>query len=249
MRFLVRGDSSGRVLLAGRNLKDPRTPASRSAKSNRSLAEHPRLASARWRRDLEQYRSALAQLYDAVGAVSGLDLIIDSSKRPSHVAVVGQAIGGSTVAMVHLVRDSRAVAFSLGRHKRKTDSSEPEAMMQRMSAVAAARSWNRSNLLAEYVARRVPASVRVRYEDLVTDPGSTMDLMAEMLGTKVVSARPVSGAELHLSVAHTVSGNPMRLTRGPVELRGDDEWVRAMDPVDKRAVTRRTWPLLRRYGY
>jgi hypothetical protein len=52
-----------------------------------------------------------------------------------------------------------------------------------------------------------------------------------------------------LGVNHTVLGNPMRFDQGEVVIRRDDRWRTQMVPADRRIVTRRTWPLLLRYGY
>jgi hypothetical protein len=52
-----------------------------------------------------------------------------------------------------------------------------------------------------------------------------------------------------LAPTHSVKGNPDRFRTGPIEIRLDDEWRRAMRPRDRRVVTALTWPLLLRYGY
>ena len=53
---------------------------------------------------------------------------------------------------------------------------------------------------------------------------------------------------IRLGVNHTVAGNPSRLDR-TVDLRLDDEWTRAMDTTDCRAVAALTSPLKERYHY
>ena len=216
---------------------------------NRCIPLHrvPLAAPPSWRRDREDYRTVVSRVYEAVSMVSGSDLLIDSSKRPAHAAMLNGRIGQRPVVLIHLVRDSRAVAFSLAKHKRKSDSNNSEAMMQRMDPVAVARSWNRSNVLAEFVARSGVRNVLLRYEDVVSHPVAAMDSIAEALGLPDPDTRQIE--DLHFASAHTVSGNPMRLRTGSVELKVDLEWVEAMSETNRRAVTRRTLLLLRRYGY
>jgi hypothetical protein len=48
---------------------------------------------------------------------------------------------------------------------------------------------------------------------------------------------------------HTISGNPMRLRTGEVELKPDLEWITAMPFTQHLVVTALTAHSLRRYGY
>ena len=48
---------------------------------------------------------------------------------------------------------------------------------------------------------------------------------------------------------HTVAGNPIRFTRGPLEIRADAEWQALMPARQRAVVTGLTWPLLWRYGF
>jgi hypothetical protein len=52
-----------------------------------------------------------------------------------------------------------------------------------------------------------------------------------------------------LPPAHTIDGNPMRYSTGPVHLRPDDAWRTGLPDADRRLVERITAPLRRRYGY
>src|SRR5215467_1594185 len=71
----------------------------------------PLLRSARYQKRLSDYASTLKQIYQSVHKVSGSDFIVDSSKVPQYAWVLAEA-QGLELHMVHLVRDSRATAFS-----------------------------------------------------------------------------------------------------------------------------------------
>jgi hypothetical protein len=70
-----------------------------------------------------------------------------------------------------------------------------------------------------------------------------------MLGKSSLKVDLTADREVFLDVCHTVDGNPVRLRRGLVPLKNDDEWETAMDLRTKVAVTSMTLPLLLRYGY
>jgi hypothetical protein len=138
--------------------------------------------------------------------------------------------------VVHLVRDSRAVAYSWTRQRVRPEIHWKVEYMRRRSPFLTARRWVQYNALLEVLARRVPCSVRVRYEDLAADPEGTITSLAGPM-------RPTSG-----EVAHMVSGNPMRFDEErPV--RADTAWTTEMPAADRRLVTTVTAPLLARYGY
>jgi hypothetical protein len=59
----------------------------------------------------------------------------------------------------------------------------------------------------------------------------------------------VDGSRLVLGAHHSVGGNPMRFSRGTVEVRLDDAWRDALPARDRRIVTVLTWPLLVAYRY
>ena len=70
-----------------------------------------KLRSRAYRRELRSYAALLENLYSAVRDVSDSDIVVDSSKVPQYAWVLAEA-EEIELHMVHLVRDSRATAFS-----------------------------------------------------------------------------------------------------------------------------------------
>jgi hypothetical protein len=52
-----------------------------------------------------------------------------------------------------------------------------------------------------------------------------------------------------LAPNHTVMGNPMRMSSGPLALKADMAWQEQFPRWPRTQVTLLTWPLLLRYGY
>lgn len=196
----------------------------------------------------EQARSAystmLVGVLREVQRLTSSSVLVDSSKQPAHGAVL-DACPDVRVTTVHLVRDSRAVAFSTSRRKRKPDVHLREAWMTQLSPRLSAERWVKSNLKAELLGRRGGNYLRLRYEDLIASPADAVESILRLgPGTAGTGDAPV-----RVPVAHTVSGNPMRFEQGDLTLRLDDEWRQAMPRQDRRLVTALTAPLLLRYGY
>jgi hypothetical protein len=186
------------------------------------------------------------RLYQALAAVSGAQVIVDSTKSP----VYGRLLGldpALDVRVVHLVRDSRGVAHSWVRLKagpgRRAD-------VESRPTRTVARFWILNNLGAELFCRPFPQRYRrLHYEELVRRPRESLGRIVELAGEGPRALPLTDERTLRLGATHSVKGSPVRLQQGAVALRLDDEWRRAMPRADRRLTTALTWPLLLRYGY
>ena len=211
------------------------------------------LASAQWRRDLADYVSYYERLYAAARAVSGCEVVLDSSKQASlpFCLATSRAID---LRVIHCVRDSRAVAFSQASQVERPEAQGDQSkQMHRLAPGASAFYWMLHNAEVDLFGRLRHRLLRLRYEDWVADLGPSLEKVRRFAGVATSEAgQPAvtpDGQEVELGASHTCSGNPMRFTRGTVQLRSDDRWRRQMTARDARLVTALTWPLLRRYGY
>lgn len=194
---------------------------------------------------LSDYIGHLQRVCQAISDISGAKTIVDSSKLPSYCYLLTR-LSGMDVQLLHLVRDSRAVAFSFMRKKRKLEIHDREEYMRRFSSMRSARDWNILNLGMEMLRRSSTRFDLVRYEDLVTDPRSELSRILEYSGATIDI--PKNG-EVPIQTSHTVAGNPLRFTDGTICVRPDDEWRERMRRAHYNLVTWLTWPLLMRYGY
>lgn len=202
---------------------------------------------------LDEYLTYCTRLYDAVQAVSGCEAIADSSKNASFAFCL-RASRRLDLRVVHVVRDSRAVAHSWTRKKAR-DEPAGKRLLPRLGPARAACRWCYQNAAFQLLAAMGTPTLRVRYEDLVSAPRETLAEVAQFAGLEI---RPEQLSFIHaaqsgywadLSTSHTGSGNPMRFQTGRTRIRMDDEWRTAMAPNHRRTVTAITAPLLRRYGY
>lgn len=205
--------------------------------------------SSRYRRDLEAYLDRLGRLYRAIADVSGGSVIVDSSKHAS-TAFLLRRLPSVRLRVIHLVRDSRGVAFSLMKEVRRPEAAAG-SMMFRASPLRSAAEWVSFNALLGLLRLLGTPTTVVRYEDLVRDPRRVLARILAEGGRQVSSADLsfVQGANVSLGVDHTVAGNPMRFRHEPLELRVDDVWRTSMDRRARVLTTALTWPLLAAYGY
>ncbi len=194
-----------------------------------------------------EYTRAVRALHRAIAATTDAHVLVDISKEPIEGLML-RARPQVPHALIHMVRDPRAVMHSWTRVKRWPDGRTPE--MRRYAPRSSALRWVAYNLLAEYVRRSPDAgpSLVVRYEDLVADPNAVLRTIGTLLG-EPVEELTIEDDVVTLPPGHVLGANPGKFTAEPVHLREDDEWRHLMPARHRALGTVLTLPLLRRYRY
>jgi hypothetical protein len=198
----------------------------------------------------DRYLALLARLYAAVAEVSGRRLLVDASKHASHAFLV-RRLPGVDLRLVHLVRDSRGVAFSWTKRTRRAEVAAGDALMATESPLRLSGRYLGYNLLFHLLGRLGVPGLRLRYESLVRDPAG------ELARVLALAGRPPAAGELgfvgdgwvELAPGHALAGNPMRFRSGRVPLAVDEEWRGRLRRRHRLLTLASTWPLLLRYGY
>jgi hypothetical protein len=197
-----------------------------------------------------EYCNYARRVYTGVARVSGANTIIDNSHDISPALLLGRT-RGVRGHIIHLVRDSRGVVFSLAKYVARAEADSASAYMTRYAPGRASMEWVAANLPYHLIRSRSLRTLRVRYESLVTSPATELGRIVEFLGGKGADV-PLSIYEadsIEIAPNHMISGNPHRLDRKRIELRLDDEWRVAMKPADRMLTTILTLPLSISYGY
>lgn len=247
----------GRAAFGGWDQIDPQKVLDLQRKVDRNryiffmLLPHLSRHYAEYRRE---YSQLLNSLYRSVALVGG-GIVVDSSKHAS-TAFLLRGVPSIRLKVVHLVRDSRGVAYSLTRRIRRPEARSSDSLMHRSGPWRSSLEWSVFNLLFHFLHLTGTPVKRVRYEDLVADPRPQL---ASIVGPAEGQGEGdrgehdtlafVDGRRVALGLDHTVAGNPMRFERGVIPLRSDDEWQTRMPAFDRFVTTMMTWPLLAAYRY
>ncbi len=200
---------------------------------------------------MDEYTRQLARIYRAVAGVAGKSVVVDASKDPSTAYLLGRT-PGIRLYVVHLVRDSRAVAHSWLRKKRRPEIVDGKAYMRRHPPSRSAGEWLYRSVLFDAAPSLggFKRQIRMRYEDLIADPSQSLDQIVQFVEEPQRDYPFLQGNTANFTVInHTVSGNPMRFQQGPMQLRLDNEWETDLNRSHKALVTALTWPLLLKYRY
>ena len=197
---------------------------------------------------LSAYLENLDKLYRAIQSRTGAKAIVDSSKTAVHGWLLTM-LPAIDLHLLHLVRDARGVAYSLGKKKLHLGAPE-QRYMARHGPWKSSRMWLRDNLAIESLRSSLAGrTLKVRYEDFVAGPGNVLRSVCELVGEDAANLPPIVASRVEIQTSHTVSGNPMRLATGALEIRADEEWRAQMTFLQRAVVTALTWPVLRQYGY
>ena len=151
---------------------------------------------------------------------------------------------------MHLVRDSRGVAYSNTKVVLKQVTEGEPTMLPRHGAVGASARYTLYNGLTAWTNRLDVDYMLLRYEDLIADPERNLRAILAHAGEPDDVELPFLTSEgALLAENHLVDGNPVRFSKGAVPLRSDEEWRTRMTSRDRRLVTALTLPLLATYGY
>lgn len=181
------------------------------------------------------------QLYRAIAQQSGAERVIDASKLPAY-AIGVSACEGVRLHVIHLVRDSRAVAFSWMRDKPRS-----RRRLKQRPPAQASRIWFTQNLFALTLRWTADSYMRLSYEDVAAQPQESVARILRWLSIAPPGAdqRP----DRPVREAHALMGNPMRHDTDKFAVRVDDEWRDQMPLTVGAAVTALTWPLLVLFRY
>jgi hypothetical protein len=208
----------------------------------------PRLPSA-LDRTISDYAACLASLYAAISRVSGAKMIIEMSKDPTFACLLMRA-PGSDVRVIHLVRDSRAVAYSWTRTRSLSSPINGHQFMPRFRPSETAVKWVAWNGAFHALSMGRRPYLKLTYESFITEPRAVLQQLSAFADEALVpSEAEFRDGKIKLGGHHIFSGNPMRSTTGWLPLRLDSEWQTKLSTAQLAKVTGITWPLLRHYGY
>ncbi|MFC5177960.1 sulfotransferase [Nocardioides taihuensis] len=206
--------------------------------------------SRRRRERTERYLELTRAVYRAVAAVSGAGIVVDSTKRPSTAALLARD-PGVRLRIVHMVRDPRGVLNSWSREVPLPENSGPRSHLKKRPARQILRRWWSVNLMIDRLGRRGVPLLRLRYEDMVSDPREAMRAVMRLSGREATDEDLafIGPDGVDRAVSHTPTGGRVRFSTGPMPLRLDEKWRTELPASRQRLTVLACGPLMRRYGY
>lgn len=198
---------------------------------------------------LNRFLEVLSKIYSSIHEQSGGKIILDSSKSPAYFHILS-LIPDIKLTIIHLVRDSRAVAYSWQKKKKMTYSLDREQYIERQGTAEASVKWLAKNMVAHTLTSIAANYTVIRYEDFANNPKDIVRTIVTEMGKDPNKLAYLTGEAADLSETHGILGNPTpRAQTQTIQIRQDTDWQDKLNWLDKWIVLFLTWPLLLRYGY
>ena len=164
--------------------------------------------------------SEIANILHAATEVAGVTNVIDSSKSPDYLVPLAQQYGEPPL-FLHVLRDPRGCLHSRLRGWPSVRPTTTERRATFAETVRVGASWRRANSQAAGLTDVAGARyLRVRYEDLASDPLTVTAVLRPRLGEPAASVSE--------RVQHVPSGNPTRRQASSLEIVLDESWPQAI---------------------
>ena len=182
--------------------------------------------------DFTAYLRQTEALYHAIAEASGKSIVVDSSKSPIRGALLAN-LSGIDLRLIHLVRDARAVAWSRKKALEADKKAGVQTAIKSRPVWYSVGYWAFINILSMIVGiLRWNKSLRMRYEDFVSQPKPQMDRLSHVVGLDYSAAVQALLNGEPIRVEHPIAGNRMRM-KGNVTLKPDWEWMERLPSRDR----------------
>ena len=199
--------------------------------------------------EFQVYSVQTQALFEAIQAVSGKSIIVDSSKSPVRAFALSQ-MSGIDLVLIHLVRDGRGVAYSLSREIKKDLAKGVQNYLAPKPIWRTALFWIITNLQSEWMRRQVGVGhyVLVRYEDFVQKPREILLRIGVLARVNLSSLADTLDAGEAMVVRHTIAGNRVRM-KSKIRIRLDETWKTKFTLKQSKLFWNIAGWLMQRYSY
>lgn len=202
------------------------------------------------KKDTQLYGEVWGEFFKSVGSVTSSEYVVDSSKTTYLTACRLKSMALYTdipIKIIHLVRDPRAVMWSLCRGDNKLMEENLPSKI-RAATTKSLVGWYIANRIASQLTHELEvSSVTIRYEDLVNSTPKTIDHIANSLQLDLndLSLKLKNSADIESG--HGIAGNRTRRNK-TFKLKADMEWKTKL-PKSSCQLAKLVAPLARSYGY
>jgi hypothetical protein len=191
----------------------------------------------------------LGNLYEVIQKEAQAELIVDSSKLLLYALLLSN-VKNIELNVVHLVRNSQAVAYSLLRKRIRPEITNHSEFMPRYSPYQSSMYWNKVNWLSTLLRKKAAKYFLLRYEDFVAQPREkTKELLSNLEIEAGVDFIKKDNSVSFRKDYHSVSGNPMRFRTGEIQIRADNEWEHKLSVKNKCIVRVLTYIFAKKNNY
>jgi hypothetical protein len=152
------------------------------------------------------------------------------------------------VKVIHLVRDGRGCMWSniKGSNRKMEKGLDPKL---EFPSLRSAISWSLANLSPHvFQYKHNNNYIRVKYEDFVKNPESSLNEIAEYLDVDLSEQVNILKKQKEIPLGHQLAGNRLRKKK-KIILKNDDEWKEKLTLYNRLIFALFSWPFALKYNY
>ena len=197
--------------------------------------------------DTDNIKFKIRNLYHSIASEYQTEFILDGAKQPIYARLLIDIFGRENVHVIHLVRNPHGVVASATSTKMKTDSGNTYETMLKRTLLSACIDWTKTNISSDLLRNKSASYHLIRYEDVCKNQGADLDEIAVKIGLS--SAPNEESAISKARFIHTISGNPVRLSKKIILRNEDRRWQKEISPISSAIIKVLTSLRLFKYGY
>ncbi|MBO0323559.1 sulfotransferase [Muricauda sp. CAU 1633] len=191
--------------------------------------------------EFKKYQMSTSEFLRAVQEHSKKEVLVDISKNPLRAWAL-EKNPDIDLRMVHLVRDGRAVTWSLKRTAERQNRNRP--------TWRAAIFWALINRMTNLVRSKVEHKTLVRYEDFIENPRKILTQIGEMAEIDFSDIINKIENNADFSIEHVMAGNGIRKADTiKFETTKTDGWMQKLKPSSKNLFKVLSYSSLRKFNY
>jgi hypothetical protein len=197
--------------------------------------------------DFQQYSEYTFKLYESIKIVSGVPIIADASKNPVRVWALSKN-PSIDLYLIHVLRDVRGVVWSSKKQYKKDCKTGLGWDVEPLPLWRTTMSWMIVNILSEFIRRKQPNNLLLRYEDLRNQPDQCLNMLGSFLNLDFSDIVNLLQAEEPMSINHLCAGNRLRMRKSIILDLGMNEEDN-LSEREKNKIWRISSLVMKHYGY
>lgn len=161
-----------------------------------------------------EYERMSVELFRAIQAVSGKNIIVDSSKNPFRAMALSM-MDDIDLRFIHLVRDRSAVVRSMSKPYKKDPGQGIEVDMPGDPKWKTSLLWHLVNVQISWVGKQLPQDkiLKVSYEGLISSPAEQIEQIGAMVGENISDIKQRISEKKPFAIGHKIAGNRLRMEK------------------------------------
>ena len=196
----------------------------------------------------DNYLNYNNHLFSSIIKHSNANCVVDSSKMPTRGYFLS-LMEEFDVYLLHIVRDPRAVCWSLNKPIKKDLEKGVQRDMPGTPIMKTIKSWLGNAVMSLKIKKQLNDKyMLINYDRLIQDNEAVLNEISKFTNVDFSEVAKMIKRDDEFTKFHTVAGNRLRMAE-KIKLQYDDSWKKNLSAWQKFYITLLTLPLLKKFGF